>query len=239
MRQDKSSTFGSRAFAFYTGLDAPRPPAGVTVMNPYTDPEVRGYVRAFLDKFFSDNRQRVLVFGINPGRFGAGITGVTFTDPVALADECGIPNRMQRRRELSSIFVYDFINRMGGPRDFYRRYFLTAVSPLGFTRDGKNLNYYDDRALARSMTPFITSAIEQQIELGARRDHVIVLGMGENLRFFQALNETHRFFGEVHALQHPRPIMQYKRKQLDHYLAAYQDVFERASPTRRTASAKS
>src|SRR5262245_33437917 len=74
VRRDKSSTFGSRVFSFYTRLVPPIPPAGVTVMNPYTDREVRGYVRAFLDKFFTDNRERVLVFGINPGRFGAGIT---------------------------------------------------------------------------------------------------------------------------------------------------------------------
>jgi len=208
-------------------------------MNPYADREVRGYVRAFLDKFFSDNRERVLVFGINPGRFGAGITGVTFTDPVALADDCGVPNAMQRRRELSSIFVYDFINRMGGPRAFYSRFFLTAVSPLGFTRDGKNLNYYDDRALAESMTPFITRAVERQIALGGRRDHVIVLGMGQNQRFFRALNEQHGFFGEVHALEHPRPIMQYKRKQLERYLAMYAEVFERATATRPAAAGSS
>lgn len=239
MRRDESSTFASRVLAFYTRLTAPKAPAGVTVMNPYADPEVRGYVRAFLDKYFADNRERVLVFGINPGRFGAGITGVTFTDPVALADECGIANRMQRRRELSSIFVYDFIKHMGGPRTFYSRFFLTAVSPLGFTRDGKNLNYYDDRALAESMTPFITRAIERQIALGGRRDQVIVLGMGENLRFFRAINEKHQFFDEVHALEHPRPIMQYKRKQLDRYLAAYESVFARATATRPAAAESS
>src|SRR6266571_7908727 len=149
----KASTFGSRVMRFYAGLVCPRLPAGVRVMNPYADATVRRYLRAFAERYFSDNNERVLVFGINPGRFGAGITGVTFTDPVALADFCGIENDMPRRRELSSIFIYDVINRYGGPTTFYHRFFLTALSPLGFTRDGLNLNYYDDRQLADDVTP--------------------------------------------------------------------------------------
>ena len=197
-------------------------------MNPYADAEVRRYLRAFVDKYFSDNNERVLVFGINPGRFGAGITGVTFTDPVALADFCGIANRMPRRRELSSIFIYDFINRYGGPEAFYRRFFLTAISPLGFTRGGLNLNYYDDRRLADAVTPFITTAIEKQIKLAGRRDHAIVLGTGENARFVQKLNEKHGFFREILPLEHPRFIMQYRRKRIDEYLAKYAEVFARA-----------
>lgn len=197
-------------------------------MNPYADVLARGYVSAFVRKYFADNRERALVFGINPGRFGAGITGVTFTDPIALADACGIPNALPRRHELSSIFIYDFVSRMGGARRFYRRFFLTAVCPLGFTRDGRNLNYYDEPALARAVTPFIVKSIEQQIALGCRRDHAIVLGLGDNQRFVRELNDRHGFFGEIHALEHPRWIMQYRRKKIATYLAKYEDTFRRA-----------
>jgi hypothetical protein len=189
---------------------------------------VRGYVRAFLDAYFADNRPRVLVFGINPGRFGAGITGVTFTDPVALADTCGVANALPRRRELSSIFIYAFIARWGGVRPFYRRFFLTAVSPLGFTRQNTNLNYYDMPALARRVMPFIASTMARQIALGGRADHAIVLGRGANLRFVEALNERHGFFRVIHALEHPRWIMQYRRRHLARYLAKYDAVFARA-----------
>lgn len=195
-------------------------------MNPYADSRIRSYVRAFLDKYFADNRERVLVFGINPGRFGAGITGVTFTDPVALADLCGIHNHLPRVRELSSIFIYQFIENYGGVRKFYRRFLLTAVSPLGFTRNGINLNYYDDRRLAAAVTPFIITAIRSQIALGGRTDHAIVLGKSANFRFIQRLNEMHGFFQAVHPLEHPRPIMQYKRRQLDRYLAEYVTLFQ-------------
>jgi len=194
-------------------------------MNPYTDAQVRGYVRLFLEKYFDDNRPRTLVLGINPGRFGAGITGVTFTDPIALADRCGVPNSLPRVHELSSVFIYKVIDRFGGPRKFYRNFFLTAVSPLGFIRNGINLNYYDDRALARAVKPFIVDTIQHQIAMGSSTDCAIVLGIGANLKFFEELNAEHAFFRELVPLEHPRWIMQYRRKKLDEFIEKYQQVF--------------
>ena len=215
------STFAARAQTFYKGLRATRVPRGVVTMNPYRDARVAGYVGAFLAKYFADDGARTLVFGINPGRFGAGITGITFTDPVVLADACGIANDLPRKRELSSVFIYDVIEAMGGAREFYSRFFLTAVSPLGFTRGGVNLNYYDVPALARSVTPFIVRSIECHIALGGRQDRAIVLGAGENYKFLKALNDKHGFFRELVALEHPRFIMQYRRKKHAEFVAKY------------------
>ena len=214
-------TFAKRAFRFYVGLVAPRVPRGVIVMNPYADARVRRQVQQFLDKYFDDNRPRTLVVGINPGRFGAGITGVTFTDPIALADQCGIPNDLPRVPELSSVFVYKAIERLGGPRKFYRSFFLTAACPLGFIRNGVNLNYYDDGALARSVTPFMVDTIARQIALGGRTDRAIVLGIGANLKFLRELNAAHGFFRELIGLEHPRWIMQYRRPRLEEYIEKY------------------
>jgi len=193
-------------------------------MNPYRDGHAQEYLGTFLKRYFDDEEPRTLIFGINPGRFGAGVTGIAFTDPVALADFCGIANQEPRRRELSSVFIYDMIGALGGVEAFYRRFFLTAISPLGFTRRGVNLNYYDDRALERAVTPFIARTIEQQIGFGGRRDRAIVLGTGENLRFVRAVNDKHRFFSEVVGLEHPRFIMQYRRKQLTAYIRKYAEV---------------
>ena len=195
-------------------------------MNPYADECVQGYVRAFLDAYFSDNGKRLLVFGINPGRFGAGVTGVSFTDPVALADECGIQNNLKRKQELSSEFIHKLIGRYGGPRKFYGRFFLTAVCPLGFTRKGKNRNYYDDRALELAVTPFIEKTIAQQIAFGARPGRAVVLGASKNFEFMQRLNDTYGFFRELRPLEHPRWIMQYRRRELEKYLDKYEETLE-------------
>jgi hypothetical protein len=193
-------------------------------MNPYVEPEARRYARAFLKKYFSDNRARTLILGINPGRFGAGITGVTFTDPVALADECGIPNDLPKKRELSSIFIYSVINQLGGPEEFYKRFFVSAICPLGFTRRGVNLNYYDVRLLKSAVTPFIVSSIEKQVEMGCSRKRVLILGRGTNAEFFRQLNAEHEWFKIVHAVDHPRFILQYRRKEEDLYRSIYEAV---------------
>src|SRR5687768_18158258 len=42
----------------------------------------------------------------------------------------------------------------GGCDKFYSDFFITAVSPLGFVKNGKNVNYYDDRELLYAVTPF-------------------------------------------------------------------------------------
>ena len=73
-------------------------------MNPYRDPRVRSYVTSFFRSFYSDTEPRTFVFGINPGRFGGGRTGVMFTDPVALEISCGIANDLEKRRESHSEF---------------------------------------------------------------------------------------------------------------------------------------
>jgi hypothetical protein len=196
-------------------------PRGVVVMNPYADRAALGYTRTFLERFFDDNAPRTLVFGINPGRFGSGITGVTFTDPVALADLCGVPNTLGRTRELSSEFVYQAVAAFGGPAEFYARHFLTAVSPLGFTANGVNLNYYDTPELLKRVTPFIVENVERQIALGGRTDHAVVIGIGRNAKCFEALNATHRWFGTLHTLEHPRWIMQYRRKRVAEFAMKY------------------
>lgn len=223
------STFGERAFRFYASLELlNKLPEGVAVLNPYRTPRIRDYIRSFLSKFFSDNHKRVLVFGINPGRFGGGITGVTFTDPIALETYCGISNDLPKKRELSSVFIYEFIELWGAPKKFYRDFFLTAVSPLGFVKDGRNFNFYDHPALLRNIKPFLIQSIESQLGFGARREAAIVLGTGKIRQIFTDLNRECSFFKTVHAVEHPRFIMQYRRRKLRDYLRRYSEVFEQA-----------
>jgi Uracil DNA glycosylase superfamily len=223
------STFGERAFQFYTSLElCNKLPRGVVALNPYPKPGIQDFLRSFLRKFFSDNNKRVFVFGINPGRFGAGITGVTFTDPIALESFCGVANDLPKKRELSSVFIYEFIKLWGGPKKFYGDFFLTAVSPLGFVKDGRNFNFYDHPALLRDIKPFLTWSIESQLGFGARREAAIVLGTGRIKQIFEDLNRECDFFKAVHAVEHPRFIMQYRRRNVGDHLQKYSEIFEQA-----------
>lgn len=222
-------TFGQKVYSFYTHLEYTRKlPPGVTVMNPYRDLRVQKLVRSFLNAFFPDTGKRIPVFGINPGRLGSGTTGVMFTDPVALETFCGIPNDLPKKREPSSVFVYEFVQHMGGPGKFYRDFFLTAVSPLGFLKNGKNYNFYDHARLARDIKPFLAASLQSHIDFGARRHAVIVLGAGENQNAFNGLNREFQFFKNVYVLEHPRFIMQYRYKERQDYLRKYRRVFTQA-----------
>jgi len=220
-------TFADRAIHFYSNLLIKTSlPAGSEILNPYENQAVKDIVRAFFTRFFDDQQDRVVLLGINPGRFGAGITGITFTDPIRLEEDCQIPNGFEKRAELSSRFIYDVISSYGGSQAFYQRFFLSAVSPLGFVREGKNLNYYDERDLEKALGDFIESTLRDQLDLGIRRDKAICLGEGKNIKYLERLNRELKLFGEIIPLPHPRWVMQYRFKRKKEFIGKYLEVLQ-------------
>jgi hypothetical protein len=220
-----SVTFDTQAAAilhFYRNL-RPRLALGdgIGMMNPYKEAETWAVVQQFYLKYYSDDRPRVFIFGINPGRHGAGVTGIPFTDPIRLTEKCGILNDWKKKGELSSEFVYTVIDSFGGPAAFYGRYHFTALSPLGFVRDGKNLNYYDDKELMKAFEPFMLRCIRRQLATMPTFPVCYCLGEGENFKYFSRINERHGFFEEIIPLPHPRWVMQYRRKKVRDYVELY------------------
>lgn len=216
-------TFADRVLDFHFRHLQPdwRLPPGVDLLYPYDDPETRRCMRAFYGKYLADGHERTLVVGINSGRFGAGVTGVPFTGPKMLRERCGIDHAFTSRPELSSDFVWRWVEAMGGPEAFFADFYIGSVCPLGFVRDGKNYNYYDSKALERAVLPHIIDNFERLLSFGCHRAQLLVLGEGKNYKFMRALNAERGWFGEVVPLAHPRYVMQYKRKHLATYLADY------------------
>jgi hypothetical protein len=200
-------------------------PLAVEARNSFHDAQVRGILGEFAQKFYAADVPRVSIFGINPGRFGGGRTGVAFTDPVALRDNCGIAHALPRqRRELSSEFVYQFITALGGPAEFYQHFFLSSVYPLELTKDSKNYNYYDAPAIIKALWPDMQRSLTQQVtQLGLRRDVAVSLGR-RNGEFLRKLNDELGLFERVEILDHPRFLMQYRRKLLPESVARYVEV---------------
>jgi len=210
---------------FYLNLPAELDlPEDVGLMNPYRTKEVSRIVSEFFERYYSDSGTRIPLIGINPGRFGAGITGITFTDPVRLEDVCGISNSFNKRQELSSVFIYDFISGFGGPEAFYSKFYLFAVFPLGFTRKGKNLNYYDDKLLLERLEEQIASSIKTQLQIIGNPDIIICLGEGKNYQYLLKLNQRLQLVKEIIPLPHPRWVMQYRYKSREKYLEKYLDA---------------
>lgn len=211
---------------FYKNIEAPTGlPAGVEVLLPFNAPGVMQAFDAFYKKFYNDNGERHFIIGINPGRFGGGITGIPFTDPIRLETDCGIPNDFQKRQELSSVFMYKMMAAFGGPQAFYKQFYISSYSPLGFTSAGKNLNYYDDKVLAAAIEPYAANKLKEQLSWKANRSTAFCLGDGKNYRYLSKLNESNGFFKRIIPLPHPRFIMQYKLKMLDEYIDRYLEAF--------------
>ena len=230
-----TETFADKVIGFnknlhFTGIL----PAGISIMNPFREDEnIIPVSSVFYHKYYNDNNSRRLILGINPGRFGGGVTGVPFTDPKRLKNECAIPYSGKETHEPSSVFVYEVIKAYGGPAEFYQKFYINSICPLGFTATGKNgkevnYNYYDSRDLTAAVYDFIIQSIRRQIAFGINTDVCYCFGTGKNEKFLRQLNAEQKFFKNIVALEHPRFVMQYKTRTKDAYIDKYLTAFNQA-----------
>ena len=217
-------TIGQRIIAFnkslqYTG----KLPEGFAVLNPYLDnPETLQVMTSFYDKYYNDEIPRKFIIGINPSRYGAGVTGVPFTDTKHLENDCGIPMLSARTHEVSSVFVYDMIAQYGGVAAFYKDYYINSPFPLAIVRKNAqgnwlNANYYDDPELFTLTREYMIETLKKHIALGLDTNKVYVLGK-KNATFLEKLNKEASLFKKMVVLEHPRYIEQYKSKEKQLYI---------------------
>jgi len=206
-------------------------PDGIGLLNPYAGSNAKTIFRVvnqFLNKYYHDHDERTMIIGINPGRYGAGNTGIMFTDTIRLNNDCRIEFQEFRSYELSSEFVYRVINAYGGPQAFYLKFYITAVCPLGFVKDRNgrqtNLNYYDTPELLRAAEPFIESTLLKQMKFRINRQRCLCMGSGKNYEYLLKLNARLNLFNEIVPIDHPRFIMQYRRKKVEEYVKKYLDL---------------
>lgn len=214
--------FGSSVATYLTSLQFTGSiPQDFEVLNPYVYPEVRRVVTTVCHRFYVDSRPRIGIWGINPGRLGAGLTGLSFTDPVSLQHVLGVTSTIVGRSEPSAQFITDVIQSYGGPEAFYRDVYMSALSPLGFLRDGKNVNFYDDPVFAANIVPWIDEQVAIQETFGLQRGNAIVLGKGKLQAYVERNIRQRRGWEQVTYLEHPRFIAQYRRKSWNEYVTLY------------------
>ena len=208
--------------SFYKELQPPEKlPGGIEWLYPQKDAAVMKVVEQFLNQYYNDSNPRKLLLGINPGRFGAGVTGVNFTAPKQLKEDCNIDHSFKNQSELSAEFIYEMIRAFGGAKKFYAQFFIGSVCPLGFIRHGKNINYYDDKELLKAVEPFIIKNSKRLINFAADRKICFAIGVEKNFKYLSSLNNRYHWFEEIIPLPHPRFIMQYKRRQMENFIQLY------------------
>ncbi len=217
----------SKVLNYYNNLEKNTVPENIEVLDPYCKDEVKKIQRDFYGRYFKDSKRRIIIFGINPGRFGGGITGIPFTDPYNLSFKCNISSNFKSTKELSSSFIYEMIEEYGGVKNFYNDYIISSICPYGFTKNGKNLNYYDDNDLFKNWKNNIIKSISDQLTGFGSKQVCIVIGKGKNQFFFELLNKEYKFFNEIIALPHPRWILQYRSKQKKTFIKQYVETLKK------------
>jgi len=86
-------TFAEKILQFNASLSLKNSilPERVEAMNPFRGENsvlINKLTSEFYLKYYSDDNPRKLILGINPGRLGAGATGIPFTDTKRLSGDC-------------------------------------------------------------------------------------------------------------------------------------------------------
>jgi hypothetical protein len=189
--------------------------------------QVLNNLEDFFEKFYIDSIPRNLILGINPGRKGAGVTGIPFTDSKRLSNLLNKDSDLgPHSYEPSAAFFYRVVDAYGGAKAFYSDFLVSSVSPIGFLRlnsknNWVNYNYYDDSDLYKICKPFIVQSMERLLSLSVNTRKVLCLGSGKNYKILKQLNQEYCWFGQVMPIEHPRYIMQYKSKDIDYFINKY------------------
>lgn len=112
----------------------------ITVLNEFIENEK--LVREFYEKYVNNNIDniKVVMCGINPGRYGAGKTGIPFIDFNSLSEL--LQNIKRKDSERSAEFFYSIIKNYRAEK-FYSNIYVTNICSIGFEKSKKNHNYYE------------------------------------------------------------------------------------------------
>jgi len=123
----------------------------------------------FWRRFYPEELPRHVICGLNPGRFGAGLTGVPFTDFQTLSR--WMPSVERQDTEPSAQFFAQVVAAVG-VEAFFRRFYVTNVSAVGYVKDGRNLNYHD---LPAGALEVVERRFVEEMEI-VRPQQIIALG---------------------------------------------------------------
>lgn len=116
-------------------------------------------VEQFYNRYYKTPYPKTVICGINPGKNGAGKTGIPFLDFSSVSKLLDSINKSDTER--SAQFFYDVIKDIGIEK-FFNSFYVTNISWVGYMREHKNLNYYD---LPQEIQNFILNAFQYEMKI--------------------------------------------------------------------------
>lgn len=126
-------------------------------------------IETFYKEYYSDGIPKIVLCGINPGKNGAGKTGIPFSDFESISKL--IQGIDRRDNERSATFFNEIVEHFGA-KEFYKNFYVTNISWIGYEKDGKNVNYYD---LPESVQQIIYNIFKKEMDL-IKPKYIISLG---------------------------------------------------------------
>lgn len=152
-----------------------------------------------IDKFFVKYYGKLLpdcvICGINPGKNGAGKTGIPFIDFATLSKL--LPGVENFNVEPTATFFYDIISAFGAD-NFFNKFYVTNFSSVGYIKNDKNFNYYD--GLPDELVKLIEKNFLSEMEIIKPK---IIVSLGEDVH-----NRIKRLFptDNVKKIRLPHPL---------------------------------
>jgi uracil-DNA glycosylase len=173
-------------------------------------------INTFCQKLYGDAIPRVMICGINPGRFGAGMTGIPFLDFISLSQL--IPSIDRVESEKSASFFFRIVSSFGAEA-FFRTFYVSNFSSVGYLRNGKNLNYYD---LPPAALAIVESNFIKEIEI-VKPTHVISLSKEVHQSVCRLLSAS---VDCSLRLPHPSWVATYRSGEINQWVSRYMEVLE-------------
>lgn len=153
----------------------------------------------FHKKYVQPNSPKIVMCGINPGRRGAGITGIPFIDTNSLSRM--LPGISNPKSEKSAKFFFSIIEEFG-INEFYKNVHVTNMSWFGFYKldNGTNVNY---NSLPEEIQNILIDKFVEEMNF-IKPDVIIPIGDIVNWELLYNLKVKKRINAEIgHRLYHP------------------------------------
>ncbi len=178
----------------------------------------------FHKKYVEPNSPKIVICGINPGRNGAGLTGIPFIDFESLSNM--LPDINKKDREQSANFFFSVIQQFG-IETFYKYFYVTNISWFGFSRidKSKNVNYYEKDISTEIAICLIDKFVEEMDLINP--DYIIPLSKTV-LYELESLKNQQKIRAEIGTcLNHPSWIVTYRRKDVITWRQKYVDTLSK------------